>query len=180
MSKGSYDELVALFRELDTDSSGTISAEELRAGFPPDYFARYARSVMVAFLTKGRFIAYTSDIGESARPIMPRWFVNGCCARTLLPAAVSGVRRVRWESMFAFRRAPTPRPPLPSLPLHRAACFADGLTFAYVGLSVGNHTYEAHASGLGQAMVARAFAHSATFELIASVALPSLVIHQEL
>lgn len=76
----------------------------------------------------------------------------------------------------ALPRPALPSPPYPSI----AACFADGLTFAYVGLSVGNHTYEAHASGLGQAMVARAFAHSATFELIASVALPSLVIHQEL
>ena len=79
---------------------------------------------------------------------------------------------------FPTRSHAPPSPPLPTPPSR--ACFADGLTFAYVGLSVGNHTYEAHASGLGQAMVARAFAHSATFELIASVALPSLVIHQEL
>jgi len=88
--------------------------------------------VITAFLTKGRFIAYTSDIGESARPVMPSWFVNG----------------------------------------------AYGLTFFYVAVAVGHHTYEAHNGGASQSMVGRAFIHSATFELIASVAMPSLIIHQ--
>jgi hypothetical protein len=45
--------------------------------------------VIVAFLTKGRFIAYTSDIGESARPVMPSWFVNGCYGLTFLYVAVA-------------------------------------------------------------------------------------------
>jgi len=124
--------LEKLFLELDKDKSGTLTLEELQDYFHPDYAARYARSAIVAFLTKGRFIAYTSDIGESARPVMPRWFVNACY----------------------------------------------GLTFLYVGVSVGHSTYEAQQGGASQAMVARSFVHSATFELLASVAMPSLIIHQ--
>ena len=73
--------LEKLFKELDKDNSGSISFDEFRESFHPDYAVRYARSVLVAFLTKGRFIAYTSDIGESARPVMPSWFVN---ARTVI------------------------------------------------------------------------------------------------
>lgn len=125
-------QLEELFRQLDKDGSGSINIDEFRTGFHADYAARYARGAVIAFLTKGRFIAYTSDIGESARPVMPAWFVNG----------------------------------------------AYGLTFLYVGVAVGHHTYEAHRAGASDSMVKRAFAHSATFEIIASVALPSLIIHQ--
>uniref|UniRef100_A0A7S4IZQ1 Mitochondrial fission process protein 1 n=1 Tax=Prymnesium polylepis TaxID=72548 RepID=A0A7S4IZQ1_9EUKA len=132
LSKDKCDVLEEVFRQLDQDGSGTISREEFEAKFHIDYGARYARGAVAAFLTKGRFIAYTSDIGESARPVMPSWFVNGCYA----------------------------------------------LTFLYVAVSVGHHTQEAHSGGASQAMVLRAFTHSATFELLASVAMPSLIIHQ--
>jgi len=121
-----------LFKQLDKDNSGTISREEFNEHFHSEYLARYARGVIVAFLTKGRFIAYTSDIGESARPVMPSWFVNGCY----------------------------------------------GLTFLYVAVAVGHHTQEANTAGASQSMVLRSFVHTTTFELIASVAMPSLIIHQ--
>jgi len=124
--------LEALFRKLDGDDSGTISRAEFQDQFQAEYVARYARGAIVAFLTKGRFIAYTSDIGESARPVMPSWFVNACY----------------------------------------------GLTFLYVGVAVGHHTFEAHEQGASQMMVLRTFTHSTTFELLASVAMPSLIIHQ--
>ena len=55
---------------------------------------------------------------------------------------------------------------------------AYGLTFLYVGVAVASHTHEAYEAGHSQAMIARAFAHSAVFELVASVAMPSLIIHQ--
>tara|TARA_B110001452_G_scaffold262503_1_gene262631 strand:- start:141 stop:1160 length:1020 start_codon:yes stop_codon:yes gene_type:complete len=132
MSEEHCSQLEELFRQLDRDGSGTINIDDFRKGFHADYAARYARGAVVAFLTKGRFIAYTSDIGESARPVMPAWFVNG----------------------------------------------AYGLTFLYVSVAVGHHTYEAHRAGASDSMVKRAFAHTATFEVIASVALPSLIIHQ--
>ena len=124
--------LEAMFKELDKDGSGTIERDEFYENFKGEYAARYARGMVVAFLTKGRFIAYTSDIGESARPVMPSWFVNACY----------------------------------------------GLTFLYVAVAVGMHTEEAYSAGASQNMVLRAFTHTATFELIASVAMPSLIIHQ--
>jgi len=132
MSKEKVEALEALFHKLDKDHSGTISREEFQDHFHSEYLARYARLAVLAFLKKGRFIAYTSDIGESARPVMPSWFVNACY----------------------------------------------GLTFVYVAVAVGHHTQEASAHGASQNMVLRAFTHSATFELIASVAMPSLIIHQ--
>ena len=113
-------------------SLSLYSRDEFHDHFHTEYLARYARGVITAFLTKGRLIAYTSDIGESARPVMPRWFVNGCY----------------------------------------------GLTFMYVAVAVGHHTHEAHDAGASQSMVGRAFVHSATFELVASVGMPSLIIHQ--
>jgi len=124
--------LELLFKELDTDGSGSIDRAEFEQQFHADYAARYARGAVVAFLTKGRFIAYTSDIGESTRPVMPSWFVNGAYA----------------------------------------------LTFVYVAVAVGHHTQTAYEGGASNIMVARSFVHTATFELIASVALPSLIIHQ--
>ncbi len=126
------EKLEALFKQLDKDGSGSISKEEFEDHFHSEYFARYARGAIVAFLTKGRFIAYTSDIGESARPVMPSWFVNGCY----------------------------------------------GLTFLYVGVAVYHHTEEASSAGASQNMVMRTFLHTSVFELLASVALPSLIIHQ--
>lgn len=132
LSQGKCEQAEHLFKELDKDGSGSISLEELQAGVHPDYAARYARGIVQAFLTKGRFIAYTSDIGESARPVMPGWFVNG----------------------------------------------AYGLTFMYVAVSVGSHTYESYNAGNPQEIVLRSFLHTSIFEVIASVAMPSLIIHQ--
>jgi hypothetical protein len=100
--------------------------------YDPQRYAAYGRGVVQSFLTKGRAIAYTSDIGESARPVMPSWFVNACY----------------------------------------------GLTFFYVAVSVAHETYEAYEAGLSSEMVGRAAVHATTFEVIASVLMPSLIIHQ--
>lgn len=56
------------------------------------------------------------------------------------------------------------------------ACY--GLTFLYVGVSVAHETHEAHSAGASTAMTARAAVHATTFEVIASVLMPSLIIHQ--
>ena len=132
LSKAKSDALRKLFKDLDKDNSGTISQDEFENHFHYDYAARYARSALRTFISKGRFLAYTSDIGEAARPTMPLWFVNGAYA----------------------------------------------LTFVYVFAAIGHHTHEAYSDGASRNMIARAFCHSASFELIASVAMPSLIIHQ--
>ena len=132
LSIAKCDALLKLFKDLDKDNSGTISQEEFENHFHYDYAARYARSALRTFISKGRFLAYTSDIGEAARPTMPLWFVNGAYA----------------------------------------------LTFVYVFAAIFHHTHEAYSDGASRNMIARAFCHSATFELIASVAMPSLIIHQ--
>ena len=123
-----------LFQRLDEDGSGTLDISEFEKGSRdgPARNIAYARGFVQSFLTKGRFVAYTSDIGESARPVMSGWFVNACY----------------------------------------------GLTFLYVGVAVGSHTFEAYTAGEPTEMVARAAVHVTTFEVIASVLMPSLIIHQ--
>ena len=51
---------------LEPDEKGK---EELEEG--PARYAAYARRFAQVFLAKGRMIAYTSDIGESFRPVVP-------------------------------------------------------------------------------------------------------------
>ena len=121
-----------LFDKLDADGSGHISKDEFFTHFEKEHLARYARATAQTFLTKGRLIAYTSDVGESVRPVMPPWFVNLCY----------------------------------------------GLTFLYVAVDIGHNVTEAQRQALPSDLVARAGIHSATFQLIASVAIPSLIIHQ--
>lgn len=83
-------------------------------------------------MVKGRLIAYTSDLGESFRPVVPRWVVR----------------------------------------------FAYGITWAYVGIDVAYNTAEEHVKGSAPMTVLRTAVHAATFQSIASVLVPSIVIHQ--
>jgi len=92
----------------------------------------YARRAAQVLVTKGRLVAYTSDIGESVRPVVPPWVVTA----------------------------------------------AYGITWAYVGVDVGLNTAEEHLKGSPPEVVARTAVHTATFQTIASVLLPSLIIHQ--
>eukprot|EP00446_Apocalathium_sp_SHHI-4_P031920 CAMPEP_0177232030 /NCGR_PEP_ID=MMETSP0367-20130122/43090_1 /TAXON_ID=447022 ORGANISM="Scrippsiella hangoei-like, Strain SHHI-4" /NCGR_SAMPLE_ID=MMETSP0367 /ASSEMBLY_ACC=CAM_ASM_000362 /LENGTH=331 /DNA_ID=CAMNT_0018682619 /DNA_START=26 /DNA_END=1021 /DNA_ORIENTATION=+ len=125
--------IVQVFNTLDTDSSGDISIEEWTRYFGGgEQLARYAGRVAQALLVKGRLLAYTSDLGESVRPVMPLWFVN-CCY---------------------------------------------GLTFLYAGIGVTYETANAYMEGLQNEMVLRACLHAATFQTLASIALPAVIIHQ--
>ena len=81
---------------------------------------------------KGRLIAYTSDVGESFRPVVPRSIVR----------------------------------------------LAYGVTWAYVGVDVAYNTAEEHLRGSSPITVLRTAVHAATFQSIASVLVPSVVIHQ--
>ena len=87
---------------------------------------------MQIFLVKGRLIAYTSDVGESVRPVVP-------------PAIVR-------------------------------ACY--GITWAYVGVDVGFRTTEEYREGSETSQIVRTAVHTACFQTIASVLVPSVVIHQ--
>lgn len=106
------------------------SLEELEEG--PGRYAAYARRIAQVFLAKGRLVAYTSDMGESFRPIVPRWLVRA----------------------------------------------AYGVTWAYVAVDVTYHTAEEHVKGSAPMTVLRTAVHAATFQSIASVLVPSILIHQ--
>ena len=76
-----------------------------------------------------RYTAYTSDVGEAFRPVVPTWAVRGTY----------------------------------------------GLAISYIFGEIGLTTYREHEAG-GDA--ARAFAHAALFQGVASLALPMVIIHQ--
>lgn len=71
-------------------------------------------------------------LGESFRPVVPRWMVR----------------------------------------------MAYGVTWAYVAVDVTYHTAEEHEKGSAPMTVLRTAVHAATFQSIASVLVPSIVIHQ--
>jgi len=48
----------------------------------PGKYVVYARRAVQAFLTKGRLVAYTSDVGESVRPVVPPAVVRLCYGLT--------------------------------------------------------------------------------------------------
>ena len=100
--------------------------------------------------------AYTSDVGEAFRPVVPTWAVNATCAET------------------------------PTLPLQqelarcdRPAHAADGVAFGYVGCEVALKANAASEAGATNAEVARVTAHTATFQLLASILAPFLAIHTQ-
>ena len=98
----------------------------------PLRYVVYARRAVQAFLVKGRLIAYTSDVGESVRPVVPPSVVRLCY----------------------------------------------GITWAYVAVDVGYIGFEEHDKGSPPTTVARTVVHTTTFQVIASVLVPSLIIHQ--
>ena len=98
----------------------------------PLRYVVYARRAVQAFLVKGRLIAYTSDVGESVRPVVPPSVVRLCY----------------------------------------------GITWAYVAVDVGYNGFEEHDKGSPPTTVARTVVHTTTFQVIASVLVPSLIIHQ--
>jgi len=87
-----------------------------------------------------RYIAYTSDVGEAFRPVVPPWAVSAAYGVSWLYLAGD----VSYESYKAHRRGPTPL---------EAAHFSEPVR-------------------IGMTAVERA-----TFQSIASMALPALTIH---
>ena len=94
------------------------------------YAARLAR---IAQAVKNvRLVAYTSDVGESLRPVIPRWAVTGLY----------------------------------------------GVSFAYVGCDVYVQAHGAIAAKASDEVVARTAVETLVFQLLASIAVPSLIIHK--
>ena len=98
----------------------------------PLRYVVYARRAVQAFLVKGRLVAYSSDVGESVRPVVPPSIVRFCY----------------------------------------------GITWAYVAVDVGFNGFEEQSKGSPPTTVARTVVHTTTFQVIASVLVPSLIIHQ--
>jgi len=122
-----------LFAELDKDGSGFIEHHEFHDHFGGlEYALRYAAVMVHSFLAKGRLIAYTSEVGESFRPVMPLWFVNTAYV----------------------------------------------VSFAYVGIDIAYDTVTAYLNGDPSILIARTCLHTSIFQLLASMALPAIIIHQ--
>mmetsp|Transcript_62304 Transcript_62304/g.148753 ORF Transcript_62304/g.148753 Transcript_62304/m.148753 type:complete len:261 (-) Transcript_62304:132-914(-) len=72
--------------ESEAPSSSTAPAEvdEIKQTMEqgPGKYIVYARRAVQAFLTKGRLVAYTSDVGESVRPVVPPFVVRLCYGLT--------------------------------------------------------------------------------------------------
>jgi len=120
----------AIVSTLGLDFTDEDTKRELEEG--PARYAAYLRRITQLFLVKGRLIAYTSDIGESVRPVVPASVVR----------------------------------------------LAYGITWAYVGVDVVYNTCEEKAKGSPPMAVLRTGVHALTFQSIASVLVPSVIIHQ--
>mmetsp|Transcript_7902 Transcript_7902/g.26235 ORF Transcript_7902/g.26235 Transcript_7902/m.26235 type:complete len:190 (-) Transcript_7902:102-671(-) len=103
--------------------------DELAQG--PERLGGYAWR-LGALLKKARLVAYTSDVGEAARPIVSPHLVKA----------------------------------------------AYGVSGLYVVADVGATTYQAKERGESDAAVARTCAHQTIFQVLASLLLPAVTIHQ--
>jgi len=108
----------------EKDDGNVLEESELR------YLAYASRAVNI-FKTKMRIMAYSSDIGESSRPVAPNAFV---------------------KAMY-------------------------GLTFAYIGVDVGIDAYHEWKHGGTLNSISRVIVHTTIFQTIASVLVPSAIIH---
>jgi len=94
------------------------------------YFAYLAR-VRTLFVTGSRYLAYSSDVGESLRPVLPPWMVNACY----------------------------------------------GVAFTYVGCDTGYVGWKAHQQGKQNSEIGRAVTLEFTFQVLASLLMPTVIIH---
>ncbi|KAI0036014.1 mitochondrial 18 KDa protein-domain-containing protein [Vararia minispora EC-137] len=103
-------------------------------------YAAYAARLRTALRASSRYIAYTSDIGEAFRPVVPPAIVTAAYGISWLYLAGD----VSYESYKAHRKGPTPR---------EAAAFSEPARLGLIATK------------------------RATFQSIASMALPALTIH---
>ncbi|KAF9263650.1 hypothetical protein L218DRAFT_901973 [Marasmius fiardii PR-910] len=103
-------------------------------------YAAYGARLRTALRASSRYIAYTSDVGEAFRPVVPPWVVTA--AYGISWVYLSG--DVAYESYKAHRHGPTPL---------EAANFSEPMRISIVAVQ------------------------RATFQSIASMALPAFTIH---
>ncbi|KAG7097256.1 hypothetical protein E1B28_004622 [Marasmius oreades] len=103
-------------------------------------YAAYGARLRTALRASSRYIAYTSDVGEAFRPVVPPWAVAAAYGVSWI--YLSG--DVAYESYKAHRRGPTPL---------EATNFSEPTRISLVAVQ------------------------RATFQSIASMALPALTIH---
>ncbi|KAF8076098.1 mitochondrial 18 KDa protein-domain-containing protein [Lyophyllum atratum] len=103
-------------------------------------YLAYGARLRTALRAGSRYIAYTSDVGEAFRPVVPPWVVTAAYGVSWLYLAGD----VGYESYKAYRRGPSPI---------EAANFSE------------------------PTRIALAAVQRATFQSIASMALPALTIH---
>ncbi|KAJ7904250.1 mitochondrial 18 KDa protein-domain-containing protein [Mycena olivaceomarginata] len=125
----------ALKDEVDAlaDENAATTDSELR-------YAAYGARLRTALRAGTRYVAYTSDIGEAFRPVVPAWVVTAAYGISWLYLGGD----VSYESYKAHRRGPTAL---------EAAHFSEPVRIGMVAVE------------------------RATFQSIASMALPALTIH---
>lgn len=112
--------------------------DDMREG-PLRYMAYAARmkllilkaEIKIAVIQGARYVAYSSDVGESLRPVVKPWMVNATY----------------------------------------------GIAGAYIIGDVAFAGYKTHSAGHSSEVVAATVAYTATFQSIASLALPAVIIH---
>eukprot|EP00300_Choanocystis_sp_HF-7_P040916 c7508_g1_i1.p1 GENE.c7508_g1_i1~~c7508_g1_i1.p1 ORF type:complete len:211 (-),score=23.90 c7508_g1_i1:66-698(-) len=107
------------------------------------YIARIKAALGAAIKAKIRYLAYSSDLGESFRPLLPRWIVNA----TYGVAAAYVLGDVAYQTYAENKRL---------------------LKLAQVDPSAESQRLKLNA---------RAACHSATFQTLASLIVPAVVIH---
>ncbi|KAJ7276140.1 mitochondrial 18 KDa protein-domain-containing protein [Mycena haematopus] len=115
------------------DEDATSTDSDLR-------YAAYGARLRTALRAGTRYVAYTSDVGEAFRPVVPPWVVSAAYGISWLYLAGD----VSYESYKAHRRGPSAL---------EAAHFSEPVRISMVAVE------------------------RATFQSIASMALPALTIH---
>lgn len=119
-----------------TETDAIIEEEEDYEDRGPEryagYFYRIARTVKAVALRGQRYVAYSSDVGESFRPVANPMWVNA----------------------------------------------SYGIAGLYIVGDVAYHGYQAKQRGHSDEGVARVVVETATFQVLASLLIPSVIIHQ--
>ncbi|KAJ6510088.1 mitochondrial 18 KDa protein-domain-containing protein [Mycena vitilis] len=140
MPPSAKDNVADTLTEAIEDEVNALADEDANTTDSQLRYAAYGARLRTALRAGTRYIAYTSDIGEAFRPVVPPWVVSAAYGVSWLYLAGD----VSYESYKARRRGPTAL---------EAAHFSEPVR---IGLTA---------------------VERATFQSVASMALPALTIH---